>query len=120
MTTPNLGYVWKNKSFGDRETPKDALRPVCDVYLQLTPNSGAFRDSDPTDTHDWFRVIKYQAFPPDHGCKNPLFPEMDEVRGTDNDYESDQEQLNDTHAYANGDWLFLPLILLFIWWLLQG
>ena len=44
------------------------------------------------------------------------FPERDELRGTDNDYESEESQLIDTHAYGNVSWGFILFVAVFFRW----
>ena len=107
-----IRFVWKNKPFRDNRIPEDALRPSCEVFMQMSPNSPAVRDSDVTDMHDWFYVVKYQAFPEDRSS-NVLFPELDEVRGTENDYESADDQLKDTYQYSRVDWVFILFCIFF-------
>jgi hypothetical protein len=105
-------YTWKNKPWGVDKIPDDALLPSCEVFLQMSATGPAVRDSDVTEMHDWFYVVKYQAIIPTRG--NPfLFPEADEIRGTDNDYESAEEQLKDTQVYGDVPWVFILFVIIF-------
>jgi hypothetical protein len=82
-------------------SPADEL--LHDVLLSIPPY-----------TIEWFYVVEYQATRPT--SSQGLFPESDELRGTPNDYESEDQQIQDVHSYnrLNPKAIFACLLILLL------
>ena len=88
-STPRRG--WKSHLASSPKAPTDARRPICSVI-----HTGGRIESGRPEDISWKSVLAYESSPVHRG----FFPEFDEVRGTQDDYETAEDQLEDTKSYG--------------------